>query len=100
VGFRYATCKAGRLRLRQELGLGQERKVLELPKRRLGTRRIRDNQSIEEIIQQVGYRKSNKEKKSFSKGTNSPLKYPQYQDYLDIAMTCVASPYYKYCSTT
>jgi hypothetical protein len=44
------TCKAGRLRLEQELGLRHKKKVLESPKRRLGTKRTRGNQSIKESI--------------------------------------------------
>jgi hypothetical protein len=43
-------CRAGRLRLEQELGLSQESKVLELPESRHGTRRARGNQSITESI--------------------------------------------------
>jgi basic membrane lipoprotein Med (substrate-binding protein (PBP1-ABC) superfamily) len=46
-------CKAGRLRLEQELGLKLENKVLELPKQRLDSKRIRGNQSIKESIQEV-----------------------------------------------
>jgi hypothetical protein len=52
-GIRYTTCKDERLKLGQELGLGWENKVLESPKQRLGTRGTRENQSIEESIQEV-----------------------------------------------
>jgi hypothetical protein len=46
-------CKAGRLKLGQELGLRGESKVLTLLKQRLGTKKMRGNQSIKESIQQV-----------------------------------------------
>jgi hypothetical protein len=46
-------CKAGRLGLGQEKGLGQESKVLEMPKQRLGTKSTRGNQNIKESIQEV-----------------------------------------------
>jgi hypothetical protein len=45
--------KAGRLGLGQEPGIGWESTVLELPQRRLDTRRTRGNQSITERIQEV-----------------------------------------------
>jgi hypothetical protein len=41
-------CKAGGLGLGQEQELEEVSKVLESPKRRLGTRRTRGNQSIKE----------------------------------------------------
>jgi hypothetical protein len=47
---RYVTYKAGRLELGQELGLRWESKVLESPKRGVGTWRTRGNQSIKESI--------------------------------------------------
>jgi hypothetical protein len=76
-GLRHVTCKAGRLELGQEPEVRWESKVLNLPEQRLGTRRTRGNQSIKESIQEVVLGKSKKERKSFRKGINSPLKYPE-----------------------
>jgi hypothetical protein len=60
-GLRYAMWNAERLKLRQELGLEQESKVLESFKRRLGTRRTRGNQSIKKVYKRL--RKESKRKK-------------------------------------
>jgi hypothetical protein len=51
--LRYMMCRIGRLGFGQEQGLRPIDKVLESPKQRPGTRRVRGNQSIEESIQEV-----------------------------------------------
>jgi hypothetical protein len=51
--LRYVTYDAQRLRQEQEKEHGWEDKVLELPKRRLSTRILRQNLRIKQSIQEV-----------------------------------------------